>query len=108
MPSMLLGSFAEINLEIMIATLEAFSKRGFCGDLSFTLKNRQPFRVVSEVHHPDPKNPADWHAIVGETQPILKQWLALPETVLTVRFNEGRINKVQLRDHGSGGLEAIS
>jgi hypothetical protein len=108
MPAMLLGSFVEINLEIMTATLEAFSKRGFCGDLSFTIKNRQPFRVVSEVHHPDPKNPADWHAIVDETRPIIKQWLTLPETVLTVRFNEGRINKVQLRDHAAGGVEAVS
>jgi hypothetical protein len=107
MPAMLLGSFDQINLEITIATLEAFSKRGFCGDLSFTVRNRQPFRVVSEVHHPDPKNPPDWHAIVDETRPIIKQWLGLSDTVLTVRFNEGRINRIQLRDHTTG-VEAIS
>lgn len=107
MPSMLLGSFGEINLEIMTATLEAFSKRGFCGDLSFTFKNRQPLRVVSEVHHAGPKPPPDWRAIVEEAAPVVKQWLAMPETVLTVRFNEGKINKIQIRDHGAP-VEALS
>jgi hypothetical protein len=102
MSAMLLGSFGEINLEIMTATLQAFSKRGFCGDLSFTLKFRQPFRVVTEVHHGKANIPSDWHAIVEEAAPIVRQWLELPETVLTVRFDQGKINKILIRDSHSG------
>lgn len=98
MPVMLPGSYAAINLETVIATLEGFSKRGFSGDVSFTYKNRQPLREVNEVHHPETLPPADFIVIVRQHFDAISNWLSLPDTVLLVRFNAGRITKIVTRD----------
>lgn len=94
--------YAEINFEVVVATLEGFSKRGFSGDVSFTLKNRQPARDVNEVHHSSALNPPDFVFIVRQHHDSIKNWLALPDTILTVRFNSGQITKLQTRDRAAG------
>lgn len=99
---MLAAAYSDINFEVVVATLEGFSKRGFSGDVSLSLKNRQPVRDVNEVHHTEVLTPPDFVFIVRQHHDAIKQWLNLPETVLTVRFNEGRITKVQTRDRPAG------
>jgi hypothetical protein len=97
---MLAGSHVEINKEILVATLEAFSKRGFCGDLFFVINHRRILLEVEEVHHfpAELAAPADWANVVNEISGPISLWLTLPETLFLVRFNNGRITKVQTRD----------
>lgn len=95
----LAGSYTEINREILLATLEAFSKRGFCGDLHFTFESRQILRVVAEIHHADLVSPMNYHEIVNQHRAAVDMWLTLPSTVFVVYFNQGRITKVQTHDH---------
>lgn len=95
---MLASAYGEINFEIVVATLEGFSKRAFSGDIFFGVKNRQPIREVSEVHHTEILPPNDFIFIVRQHHSVIKHWLDLPDTVLMVRFNNGLITKVQTKD----------
>jgi hypothetical protein len=94
------GSYVDINREILLATLEAFSKRGFCGELHCTFEIEKVLHLVAvaETHPRQLVKPADWHEMVAEQLGVLNQWLGLPTTVLTIFFNQGKITKTLTRD----------
>ena len=95
---MLSGALAEINGEILVATIRAFASRGFSGDLSFRFDGQQVLRTRDEIYRPEISVSSRWEESVEENRAAFQTWLSTPQTVLIVRFNQGDITKVQSRD----------
>lgn len=95
---MLPGALAEINSEILLATIRAFAKRGFCGDLSFRFDGQQVLRTRHEIYRPEISVSSRWEESVEENRAAFQTWLSTPQTILIVRFNQGEITNVQSRD----------
>ena len=93
------AALAEINQDILQATLRGFAKHGFSGDLEFRFEGRQILRTVCEIYLDGaPESSQDAMESIERNWPFLKSWTERSETLLQVMFQRGKITRVRSRD----------
>jgi len=94
------NAFTEINKEILRTCLEGFAKRGFSGDLEFRYDARQVLRTVLEYHVLEESEVPDVSIeSVTKNWPRISEWVNHnDETLLRVKFQKGKITRVDVRN----------
>jgi hypothetical protein len=94
------NAFTEINKEILRTCLEGFAKRGFSGDLEFRYDARQVLRTALEYHVLEGSDEVE-----AAIDSVTKNWQRISEwvnhndeTLLRVKFQKGKITRVDVRN----------